>query len=95
MKDKKLRNVIEELLRVVPSSYLVTSGFLVDKNKSPYSAMWSQYDKPTGSWGEQYVVQDTTTKIDKAENILGKMCLGLLNQGNDALYKFIVFLLVG
>lgn len=93
MDSKYLRNVIKELSKVVPSSYLVTSGFLLDIFNSPYNVTWSQYDKPTGGMGQIYVVQNTNTKIDKAEETLGKMCQGLLNQGNDALYKFIVFLI--
>ena len=36
MDNKALRNVIRELSKVVPSSHLVSSGFLMDTGNLPY-----------------------------------------------------------
>ena len=93
MDNKALRNVIRELSKVVPGSHLVSTGFLMDLLNSPYNETWFQNKKrATGGWGQPYIGYNTSDKIDKAEEILANLCQELLNQGKEALYKFVVFL---
>ena len=93
MDAKVLRNVIRELSKVVPSSYLVSTGFLVDLLNSPYNKTWFRNNnRTTEDWGQPCIGYNTSDKIDKAEDTLANLCQELLNQGKDALYKFIVFL---
>lgn len=69
MDNKALRNVIRELSKVVPSSHLVSTGFLLDLLNSPYSEMWIQYKKKaTGSL--PYIGHNTNDKIDNVEELL-------------------------
>ena len=92
MDNKALRNVIRELSKVVPSSHLVSTGFLLDLLNSPYSEMWIQYEKKAqGSL--PYIGHNTNDKIDNAEEILYSICQGLMIQGINELYYFIVFLI--
>ena len=53
--------------------------------------MWIQYKKKaTGSL--PYIGHNTNDKIDNVEEILSSICQGLMTQGIDELYHFIVFL---
>ena len=93
MDNKALRNVIRELSKVVPGSHLVSTGFLMDLLNSPYNETWFQNkNRATGDWGQPYIVYNTSDKTDKAEETLANLCQELLNQGKEALYKFVVFL---
>ncbi len=91
--NKALRNIIRELSKVVPSNHLISTGFLMDLLNSPYNETWFQNNKKgTGDWGQHYIEYNISDKIDKAEETLGNLCQELLNQGKEALYKFVVFL---
>ena len=91
--NKALRNVIRELSKVVPSSHLISTGFLMDLLNSPYNETWFQNkNRATGGWGQPYIAYNASDKIDKAEDSIANLCQELLTQGRDALYKFIVFL---
>lgn len=92
--NKALRNVIKELSKVVPSSHLISTGFLMDLLNSPYNETWFRNNKKaTEDWGQRYIGYNTSDKIDKAEETLVNVCQGLMVQGKDVLYKFIVFLI--
>lgn len=91
--NKVLRNVIRELSKVVPSSHLVSTGFLMDLLNSPYNEIWFRNNKKaTGDWGQPYIGYNISDKLDKAEETLANLCQELLNQGKEVLYKFVVFL---
>ena len=92
MDNKALRNVIRELSKIVPSSHLVSTGFLLDLLNSPYNEMWFQCQKKVNG-SLPYIGHNTNDKIDNAEEILYSICQGLMTQGINELYYFIVFLI--
>ena len=94
MGNKDLQNLIRELSKVVPSSHLVSTGFLMDLLNSPYGDTWfRQNNKTSGYLNLPYIGHNINDKVDKAEETLGNICLELMNQGKEALYHFIVFLI--
>ena len=92
MDNKALRNVIRELSKIVPSSHLVSTGFLLDLLNSPYNEMWFQCQKKVNG-SLPYIGHNTNDKIDNAEETLYSICQGLMTQGINELYYFIVFLI--
>lgn len=93
--EKDLRNVIRELSKVVPSSHLASTGFLLDLLNNPfYNEIWFlNKSKAMGGWNQLYIMNDTNDKINEAEETLFNVCQKLFNQGREELYKFIVFLI--
>ena len=96
MDSKYLRNVIKELSKAVPSSYLASFDFfsVLLKNKL-YNELWLRNDNSTDGWIQPnpYILNNPDARNNKAEDTLVNVCHELMNQGKDALYKFIVFLI--
>lgn len=95
MNNKKLRDLIRELSKVVPSSHLVSTGFLLDLLNNPfYNEIWFlNKSKAIGGRNQLYTGNDNNDKTDEAEETLVNVCQKLINQGKEELYKFIVFLI--
>ena len=93
MNNMNLRDLIREMSKVVPSSYLASLEFFTEILNSPYRDIWARNANSASNYAHSYILNKPDLRNEQAEDTMASMCQELLNKGKEALYKYIVFLI--
>jgi len=88
--DIFLNEIIDELQKVIPSTYLFSKEFKDDCSRSPYA------NSLTFAFASTIVgltICDVRTEEEKAEQALNYICHQIYKNGVKPLYRFVIFLL--
>lgn len=88
--DIFLNEIIGELQKVIPCTYLFSKEFKDDCSRSPYA---NSLTLAFASTIRGLTICDVRTEEDKAEQALNYMCHQIFNNGIKPFYRFIIFLL--
>lgn len=88
--DNILNEIIEELQKIIPSTFLFSKEFRTECSNSPYA---NSLNFAFASTIVGLTICDVRTDEEKAEQALNYMCRQIYSNGSKSFYRFIVFIL--